>query len=278
MIVTIKPGSTSAGATTYSLPNIHGDVYLTVDADGLVKVSHQTGPFGEALPNQTNPANTATGTTWNYLGQHQKLTDSDTSPISGGIIQMGARTYIPALGRFLSVDSKEGGTSNNYVYALDPINDFDLTGEWSWKSVISAATKIANAASFIPGPIGMISAGVAVAGNLAQGNLMGALGSAVGFIPGGRALASIASMSKVGTKALTKVMSLQARAPVIGANSKLFGITSKANNGRFRVGWSQGTKSKLNFRIGVPGSHKALLGYKFNTQYKFHNVLKGIWK
>ena len=128
VVVTIKPGSTSASAATYSLPNIHGDVFATVDADGLVKAAHMTGPFGEVLPNQTAPTNTADGTSWNYLGQHQKLTDLDTSPIPGGIIQMGARVYIPTLGRFLSVDPIEGGTDNNYVYANDPVNESDLDG------------------------------------------------------------------------------------------------------------------------------------------------------
>ena len=278
VIVTIKPDSTSAGATTYSLPNIHGDVYLTVDADGQVKSTHQTGPFGEQLPNQTNPQNTADGTTWNYVGQHQKLTDTDTSPIAGGIIQMGARVYIPVLGRFLQVDPVEGGTPNNYVYPLDPVNDFDLSGEWSRKSVISTVTKVATVASFIPGPIGMVAAGVAVAGNLAQGKWKGALGAAVGFIPGGKALASIASMSKVGTKVLTKVMSVQARAPGIGVSSRLFGsnhrmigtrsgiLNKKTNVVKF--GWSHvGTKKQasLTYRIG----------FKFNSKPRHIDFGKG---
>ena len=114
---------------TYSLPNIHGDVYLTVDADGAVKSTHQTGPFGEQLPDQTAPQNTADGTTWNYVGQHQKLTDTDTSPISGGIVQMGARVYIPVLGRFLSVDPIEGAGDNAYSYVNDPVNEDDLDGK-----------------------------------------------------------------------------------------------------------------------------------------------------
>ena len=42
---------------------------------------------------------------------------------------MGARVYIPVLGRFLSVDSVEGRTDNNYVYANDPVNQFDLDGK-----------------------------------------------------------------------------------------------------------------------------------------------------
>ena len=129
VIVTIKPDSTSAGATTYSLPNIHGDVYLTVDADGQVKSTHQTGPFGEQLPGQAAPQNTADGTTWNYVGQHQKLTDTDTSPVASGIMQMGARVYIPALGRFLQVDPIEGGGDNAYVYVNDPVSEDDLDGK-----------------------------------------------------------------------------------------------------------------------------------------------------
>ena len=139
IMVTIKVNSSSAGATTFSLPNIHGDIFATVNADGALLSTFMTGPFGEVLPAtitqpaealvpMANPTNAADGTTYQYVGQHEKMTDLDASPISGGVTQMGARVYIPLLGRFLSVDSIEGGTDNNYAYANNPVNDFDLDG------------------------------------------------------------------------------------------------------------------------------------------------------
>ncbi len=127
---------------------------------GSVLSTHLTGPFGEALTTYPTAPNNASvnGATFQYVGAHEKLTEGDLVIRS---IHMGARTYLPQIGRFAQTDPVQGGTPNSYVYPTDPVNDFDLTGMWSWNDAKNGAK---NAWNWAGKNADTISASAAVVG------------------------------------------------------------------------------------------------------------------
>ena len=191
---------------------------------------------------------------------------------------MGARVYIPTLGRFLSIDAVEGGTDNNYADVNDPVNDFDLDGN-SWLGDMWNNTKKA----------------VVQGAKWAWKNREGiAMVASIGlmFVPGVGAAVGVARVAALAYKAVSTVR-------VVHTAARLSSIAAKAKNAVSYV------KSIRNIQIhgphhywkhpgGINGKvwmrHVQINRYKapsthlpFGPMYKYKNGIKGpkgriLWK
>jgi RHS repeat-associated protein len=189
-------------ATSWAYPNLHGDILLTADG-----AATRTGgiylydPYGQnidpvsgAFTDIRIASTAAGGLDYGWLGQNERPVEHLAGQQA---IEMGARTYLPILGRFLQVDPVAGGSANDYDYVnADPINSFDLAGTFSWggffSSAIKVVTVVATVTSFIPGPIGAVSSFALAGIHAAQGNYGAAAMDLLGAIPGGRLAAHLA--------------------------------------------------------------------------------------
>jgi RHS repeat-associated protein len=110
----------SSGTTTFKLTDLHGDAVASASSSPTATkllATYRFSEFGE-------PVSGSAGR-YGWLGGKARRTE-----LSSGVIQMGARSYIPQLGRFLTPDPVRGGSANPYDYAdQDPVNMFDLSGE-----------------------------------------------------------------------------------------------------------------------------------------------------
>jgi RHS repeat-associated protein len=106
-------------APVLQLTNLDGDIvataYLSETATGLASKADTT-EYG--IPTTSLPPK------YSWLGALEIPTE-----LPSGITAMGARSYVPQLGRFLQPDPIPGGSANAYAYTFgDPINASDPSG------------------------------------------------------------------------------------------------------------------------------------------------------
>lgn len=123
----------SASGTSLRVTNLHGDVVAKASlspAETKLLATYLFDEFG-------NPVGAGSPGRFGWLGGKQRRTE-----LASGVIQMGFRSYVPNLGRFLSLDPKPGGSANAYDYAnQDPVDLSDISGcapgEPIWSCVVN---------------------------------------------------------------------------------------------------------------------------------------------
>jgi RHS repeat-associated protein len=135
---TLTATQSNLEAPMLQLTNLHGDLvasaYLSETATSLAS-KIDTSEYG--VPTTSLPPK------YSWLGSLEVPTE-----LPSGVTDMGARSYVPELGRFLQPDPISGGSANAYSYTFgDPVNTSDPSGESTILELIAGhAAEVGQAA------------------------------------------------------------------------------------------------------------------------------------
>ncbi len=121
---------TGTEAPVLQLSNLHGDIVATASfSETATELASKADTSEFGVPTTSLPPK------YSWLGALEIPTE-----LPSGVVGMGARSYVPQLGRFLQPDPVSGGSANAYSYTFgDPVNTFDPSGEMVSNGIPSAA-------------------------------------------------------------------------------------------------------------------------------------------
>ncbi|GAA0245263.1 hypothetical protein GCM10010492_50780 [Saccharothrix mutabilis subsp. mutabilis] len=245
---------TGEGTLSWLSADHHGTAESTVDAETMSATHRLHLPYGAE---RDAPAG--------WPGERGFV--GGTKDASTGLTHLGAREYDPETGRFLSVDpvidEEDPQQLHGYLYSNNnPFTYSDPDGLF-WSGVLKKVAKVAEVASWIPGPVGTAAGLVGAAAYAATGNKGKALelaaGAATNLVPGGKLLlkagmAAAKAVGKAGAKAGTKGAAAAAktgRAVAKAAKSTAKNVKTAATK-TGRVVKTGGTCKVNSFAPGTP--------------------------
>jgi RHS repeat-associated protein len=238
---TLVATTDQAGTLTWQVANIHGDITTTATATATEPTTYyKVDEYGQ--PTGAAP------TRYGALGGKQRSTETPA-----GLTLMGVRLYTPTLGRFLTTDPITGGSASPYAYPTDPINTYDLNGQWwswlNWKNAARAATVVGF------GVCVFASAGACLAVGLA-----------------GAAISARANAGRWGGSRYWKSFGRDAAYAAVGFGygkglAKLYQATGNASYRSIRLGFGVGKRGP---RWGIGRKWKP--NWHYRTSYYVHNA------